>query len=102
MKLPSWVWIVPAVMSALALAPLPYGYYMLLRLVVCGAATAIAWNRFSLGSGSIWGVIFIGTALMFNPIFPVHFSREVWAIFNVVTAAVFLVFGFTANRKNNA
>ena len=75
---------------------------MLLRLVVCGAAATIAWSRFSVRPGSIWGVIFTGTALVFNPIFPVHFSREIWAIFNLATAAVFLVFGLTANRKSNA
>lgn len=102
MKLPSWVWIVPAAMSAIALAPMPYGYYMLLRLVVCGASAAIAWSRFSVSPGSMWGVIFTGAALVFNPIFPVHFSREIWAVFNLATAVVFLVYGLTANRKGNA
>lgn len=86
-------------MSVIALVELPYGYYMLLRLVVCAAAVVIAWKRFAGNSSSVWGVIFAGVALLFNPILPVHFSRELWAVLDSVTAAVFIAYGLFANRE---
>jgi hypothetical protein len=37
------LWLVPAAMLPLALFQLPYGYYTLLRLVVCISAAMIAY-----------------------------------------------------------
>ena len=74
----------------LLLAPLhwPYGYYTLLRLVVCGVAgysayVALASDRVGLA----W--VLGGIALIFNPIIPIHLSREIWSVFNVVVAVTF-------------
>ena len=42
--LPAAIWLVPAVALLIALAPLPYGYYTLLRIIICGAAAFIAYS----------------------------------------------------------
>ena len=55
MRLPIWVWLVPAVLCIVALAPMPYGFYTLLRVAVCGAAAALAWGRLSTSSSNLWG-----------------------------------------------
>lgn len=79
--------LVCVVMLLLALAPLPYGYYTMLRLVVCGA---FAWTAFDLSQdGRVpAAVTFILGALLFNPLIPVHLNRELWAIINIATAAL--------------
>jgi len=38
------LWLIPATMLVLALLQLPYGYYTLLRLVVCLTAAIIAFQ----------------------------------------------------------
>ena len=43
-----FVWAIPAAMLIIALAPLPYGYYTLLRIVVCGASAFLAWQHYTL------------------------------------------------------
>lgn len=87
-------------MCAIALAPLPYGYYTLLRLVVCVASGVIAWTRLSVAPGNLWGVVFVGLALLFNPLIPVHLSRDFWAFLDVGAAVLFLAFGLSAGRKS--
>jgi len=82
--------IIAAVMLFAALAPWPYGYYQLLRIVVCAvgiymAYKAYIWKRV----WAIWLFGFIG--LLFNPLIPVHLSREIWRPINVLCALVFVV-----------
>jgi hypothetical protein len=75
-RLPTPVWLAPAAMLLIALAPLPYGYFMLLRLVVCGAAI---WLAYTLLAGRKWTGprwVFVAIALLYNPVFRVHFERE--------------------------
>lgn len=87
-RTPSFVWIAPAICLLAALLPLPYGYYMLLRPVVCGAA---AWLAFACGKDGHkgWMGAFIVMALVFNPITPVSFARGVWSLIDVAGVVVF-------------
>jgi hypothetical protein len=82
--------IVAAIMLILAIPPIwPYGYYMLLRVVVCGVSVgAIIILRQSQGSLL---VAFIVTALLFNPVFPAHLSKELWAPIDLGVAGLFIV-----------
>ena len=81
---------VAAVMLVAALAKWPYGYYQLLRLVTCGAAAYGAYVSHSMGK-SAWLWAFVLVAVLFNPVFPVHLSREVWQPLDVATAVVLVV-----------
>jgi hypothetical protein len=98
---PTAIWLIPAVMLAIALAPLPYGYFMLLRLVVCGAAV---WLSYALISGGRWqgmGWTFVAIAILYNPVFKVHFERELWMILNLITIAPFALFGWKARPRTH-
>lgn len=72
-----------------AVAPLPYGYYQMLRWVVGGIAIYYAyisyyeWKK----KWAIW--IFFIIAVLFNPIIPIHLTREVWQRIDVVCAGLF-------------
>lgn len=88
------------VMLAWALVPSnPYGYYILLRIVICAICIfltirAAEYER----EGWAWtlGVL----AFVYNPIFPVHLTREVWSVVNVLTIAIF-VWTIWANRERS-
>jgi hypothetical protein len=73
-----------------ALGSHPYGYYTLLRWIVCGVAAFAAFRASVLDkSGWIWVLAIV--ALFFNPMIPVHLTRETWAFIDVGVAVLLLV-----------
>lgn len=89
--------LIASVMLILALAPWPYGYYMLLRLVVCGVAVFIAVKAMELKRDwAIWTFGFI--AVLFNPFILVHLAREIWLPIDIVFAVLFLYAAFMVKK----
>ena len=63
-----------------------------MRIVVCAATGFLAWHRWRLGERlSGWTVALIGICLLFNPVFPIHLTREMWAILDLATAVVLII-----------
>lgn len=75
----------------------PYGYYILLRWIVCGTAAYGTFKAVELESGWVWTLGII--ALLFNPILPVYLSREIWAPIDVTTGIIFIAFLFSIRKK---
>ena len=84
-------WIAPIVVMAIGVLPMPYGYYSLSRLVVCGCAIYFAIASKSQNQDVfIW--VFGALAVLYNPIIPVHlYEKEMWMIVNLFTALFFFV-----------
>jgi len=73
-----------------ALASLPYGYYQMLRWVVGGISIYIAYKAYTWDKKwATW--LFAGCAILFNPIVPIHLSREIWQPIDIVFGFVFIV-----------
>lgn len=73
-----------ATLSALSL---PYGYFIFLRVVVCGVAiyTAIqVWDSIAPA------IALLLVAVVFNPFVPIHFPETTWRIIDLATAGYFL------------
>ena len=90
--------IAPAAMMLIAIVPLPYGYYQLLRLVVavCGLWIAyVAWQDRKVA----WALVIGVTILVFNPLIPIHFDRQTWSVLNVIGALVFAAVGWAFIRR---
>jgi hypothetical protein len=83
-----------AVLLVIALADLPYGYYTFLRVVVCGVAALGAVKAHGDERGG-WTLVLVGVALLFNPIIPVYFDRETWALLDVASAVIVGVSAFS-------
>ena len=80
-----------------ALGRWPYGYYTFLRWVTCAAAVVVAYCSYAYAKPwGIWGFIFI--AALFNPILPVHLSRQSWQIIDLATATAFIAAAFTITK----
>jgi hypothetical protein len=81
--------IVAATVLFLALGSWPYGYYQLLRLVVCGASIYVSFTAYNWQK--TWAVWLFGlVAILFNPLIPIHFSREVWKLIDVLCGFMFV------------
>lgn len=86
-----YLWLVPAIASLIALLPMPYGFYMLLRIVVCSAGAYIAYVEYQRANkANHWCILFGVAAFVFNPIVPIHLERSLWALLNIGTALLFL------------
>jgi hypothetical protein len=96
---PAMTWAAPLVLLIVAVGPWPYGFYTLLRLAVFCAAAFLAYSSLAKGSPRPrLGWVFVGLALLYNPVFRVHFDRETWSLINLVSAVPFGVLGWL-NRK---
>ena len=73
-----------AMMTLSLLPAMPYGFYSMMRWVVCGCALWTALIAFR-AKNEGWAITWLITAGLFNPIFPTHASRELWAFANVAT-----------------
>lgn len=94
--------LIPALIAAImlvgALAKWPYGYYTLLRIVVCGTAVFSAFLGYA--TNRIWAIWPFGAiALLFNPLISVHLKKDTWQAIDLLTAIVFVVGIFALKYK---
>ena len=77
------------VMLGIALLPIRwYGYYILLKLVVCGGCVFLA-NAYDDGRKHL--VWFMGgLAVLYNPIIRFPLGRELWMVINILTIIVLI------------
>ena len=76
-----------AILCLAAVFPLPYGFYNFLRFAititsVLAAIELIKENNF------IW-VLFGGIAILFNPIIPIHLTKDIWFVIDLIVAGAF-------------
>jgi hypothetical protein len=82
-----------------ALGDWPYGYFQLLRFVVCGAGAYVAWVSYhSRYAWAAWPFGFV--AILFNPLAPVHLSRATWQPVDLACAALFLLAAATRRQSS--
>jgi hypothetical protein len=63
---------------------LPYGYFTLLRFVVCAVSLYVAYKLNDVKEGSWWVWGFGLLAVLFNPIIPIYLTREQWQPIDLV------------------
>jgi hypothetical protein len=71
-------------------APLPYVYYILLRIAACGFfiwAAVITYEKKSQYLPWVFGLL----VLLFNPIIKIHLPKELWAAIDIASAIFILV-----------
>ena len=68
----------------------PYGFYTLLRLVVCGATVYLAWLAYD-SNKRVWIWPFGFIAVLFNPLIPIHFNRDLWRVIDLLVAIFLMI-----------
>jgi hypothetical protein len=79
---------------------LPYGFFTLLRFIVCAVGVYLAYKTYESDRESLWVWVFGGIAVLFNPIIPIHLQREIWVIIDVIVGGFFLLSTFLIRVKN--
>ena len=79
---------IAAVAVAIGLLPLPYGYYMLLRLFLCGVGLYFLTRPRGVRDGEKW--VLVGLVVLYNPLVPIELgSKPLWSVINVATVVWF-------------
>jgi hypothetical protein len=79
---------IAAIAVAVGLLPLPYGYYMLLRVFLCVLCVYFLSSVRGVRDGEKW--VLAGLAVLHNPIAPVEpGSKPLWSIINIGTVLWF-------------
>ena len=78
-----------ALLLFFAVNDLPYGYYTFLRLVVFIGSALAAYAALSGSMQRTWVWAFGLIAITFNPVIPVHLSKEVWTVLDIAAGATF-------------
>ena len=87
-----------AVAAFVAVARMPYGYYTLVRLVVC--ATFVFVVVMAAMGRQMWAVwVCIIFTLLFNPIVPVHLTRSLWQPLDFIAGATLVAAAFVVHSR---
>lgn len=78
---------------------LPYGYYVLLRWIICASAAYLAYLSLE-QKKEVFTWLFGLTALIFNPIIPLHLGKDLWVIIDFLAALLFGVSLFAIKKQS--
>jgi hypothetical protein len=67
----------------------PYSYFTILRWLACSAAVLLVWR--GAVQGVKWAWALVPLAILFNPIAPIHFSRNTWQTLDIAAAVVMVL-----------
>ena len=79
------VYLVLAAMMLLCLAPMPYGYYQLVRVVAMIVFAIMAYQYYEKKKASL-AITFGGLCLLFQPFIKVALGRTLWNVVDVIVA----------------
>lgn len=88
-----------AIVLLLCLLPMPYGYYMFVRVVAAVSFAYFAYQFHSTKS-EVMMLLFIALALLFQPIVKIPLGRELWNAVDVIVAVGMLVMYWRNIRSN--
>ena len=92
-----YIYLLLAALLLLCLAPMPYGYYQLVRFVSMMVFAVMAYQFYN-EKREGWAICFGALALLFQPFVKIVLGRTMWNIVDVVVAIILLFMAF--NEKN--
>ena len=82
-----------AALLVVAAFPLPYGYYLLLRIFVTAVAIYCAYDSWEKQTKSYYLIGFLLVTALFNPFIMVHFDKLIWIGLDIILAFAFFWYG---------
>jgi uncharacterized protein with PQ loop repeat len=88
------------VLLLLCLAPMPYVFYTIARVVFMIGFAIIGANYWQQKKVEL-GILFMGLALIFQPVFKIYLGRTLWNILDVIVAGIIIYTIITDSKKIN-
>jgi hypothetical protein len=86
-----------ALLLFICLADMPYGYYQFVRLAAAIFFVSAAMQEFQTDRNQL-GLIFIGLAILFQPLLKISLGRELWNIIDVIVGIGLIGYGATIRK----
>ena len=99
MKIGNFLKLLLAAMLLLCLAPMPYGYYILVRFVAMVFFAVMAYN-FVEKQNIPFAIIFGSLALLFQPFMKIGLGRVMWNIVDVIIAILLIVLCYRSEKDS--
>ena len=90
--------IVLAILFCICVIDMPYGYYQFVRFIALIGFGILAYQA-NEKSNNTELIIYIGLAILFQPIFKISLGRDLWNIVDVITG-LGLIISIFINNKN--
>ena len=74
----------------ISILDLPYGYYTFIRIFTTIVSLILVYKARELNK-NFWMTVFIITAILFNPVFPIYFNKETWIAIDIISAILLMV-----------
>ena len=87
-----------AALLLLCLAPMPYGYYQLVRFVAMAIFAVMAYQYVQEKRNTL-AVVFGALALLFQPFLKIALGRTIWNIVDVIVAIVLVTLCFYKDKR---
>jgi len=91
------VYLILAALMLICLAPMPYGYFQLVRFVAMVAFGVMAYQYY-MRQKTVATVIFVVLALLFQPIYKIALGRATWNVIDVLVAVLLIGLFALENR----
>lgn len=84
------------------LADMPYGYFQIVRFLGMIGFGVLAFQEKEKGNDGFF-ILWLGSAILINPIFKISLGRELWNVVDVIWAVILIatIFYETTNSKKN-
>lgn len=80
----------------LCLAPMPYGFYSLIRFVAMIAFAVFTYSYYEKKDNKL-AIVFLSLAVLFQPLLPIYLGRVLWNIVDVIVAVFLIILFFKEN-----
>lgn len=91
-------YLILAALLLFCLAPMPYGYYQLVRLVAMVLFAVFAYNYWRNDQQPLT-IVFITLALLFQPFMKIALGRAMWNIVDVIVALGLIALWWFGQKK---
>ncbi len=97
MKLEKIIKIILALLLFICLLDMPYGFYQLVRFLALIGFGLLAYKSYEHKNQTLT-ILFIGLAILFQPLFKISLGREIWNVIDVIVGIGLIILIFT--KKN--
>ncbi len=96
-----WLVFINSVLLLVAIAKMPYGFYIILRILTtltCCLICYVAYNSKKIKTVIMSGLLVI----LYNPIIPIPLGRDIWIIVNLISLPMIILFLFSIKRNRSS
>ena len=93
-----YICVLLAALLLLCLAPMPYGYFQLVRFISMVAFAVMAYQFYN-EKREGWAICFGALALLFQPFVKIALGRAMWNIVDVIVAILLIIIWYKERKE---